>query len=37
MEKKDTVPQSLLNKHVSNVIYHVYLLTLTARRLRAKI
>lgn len=34
--KKDIVPQSLLDKHISNLIPHVYFLTLTAKTLRAK-
>ena len=34
--KKDIVPQSLLDKHISNLIHHIYFLTLTAKKLRAK-
>lgn len=34
---KKTLSLSLLIKHIRNVIYHVYLFTLTARKLRVKI
>lgn len=34
--KKDTVPRSLLNKHIGKLNHHVSFLILTAKKLRAK-